>query len=473
LALPLPFPAVAAAAAPSPALAAAMEARRQLGELAAQDHRAMMARLHLAEPADLPPPADDPRRPPATRPVPGSAYNWTDGIPGHTIVRSSRGHWSNYDENKADRFPLPDPLRLKNGEHVRDAETWWTRRRPEILRDFETEVYGRIPAATPAVTWDVTQIDPQAAGGTAILRRIVGHIDNARYPDAHPSIDLAVYTPVSATGPVPMIVVIEGGFVWRGPADAAAAPSALQQVLARGWGYATFNTSTVQADSGGGFDGGIIGLMNRGQPRQPDAWGALAAWSWGLSRAIDYFEKDPAVDASRLGVEGHSRWGKTALLAAALDLRWAIVYASCSGEGGAKLHRHDIGESVDNVCGASEYHWMAGNFLKYAGRWDALPVDQHELIALVAPRPVFVTGGTEDLWSDPVGEFKACVAAGPVYRLLGKAGLDTAEMPAPDEELIAGDIAFRLHAGGHTDAPDWPTFLKFADRYFAAPPPAR
>jgi hypothetical protein len=209
--------------------------------------------------------------------------------------------------------------------------------------------------------------------------------------------------------------------------------------------------------------------MNHGHDRKPDDWGALAAWSWGLSRALDYFATDKDVDAKHMAIEGHSRWGKTALLAAALDPRWAALYCSCSGEGGAKLHRHDMGESVDNVCAPGEYHWMAGNFLKYGGHWTDLPVDQHELIALVAPRPVFITGGTQDLWSDPIGEFKACVGAGPVYRLLGKQDLGTTNMPAPDEALIAGDLAFREHAGGHTDLPDWPTFLKFADKYFKSP----
>jgi hypothetical protein len=450
----------------TPVWAAATEDRRKLAELANQDRRRMMDLLHLAEPTSLPPPADDPKRPPNTHPAGASLYNWSDGNPGHTLVRSSWGNWSNYDETKADRYPLPDALVLKDGTTVKDSDTWWKKRRPEILTDFQTEIYGHIPSGAPAVTWEITETDPQAVEGKAVMRRVVGHIDNHRYPAAHPTINLVLYTPVNANAPVPVLVALNGGFIWHGSADASAGPDALHQVLAKGWGYATFNTGTVQADSGGGLTLGIIGLMNEGQPRQPADWGALAAWSWGLSQAIDYFETDKAVDAIRLGLEGHSRWGKAALLAAALEPRWAIVYSSCSGEGGAKLHRHDLGESVDNVCGASEYHWMAGNFLKYGGNWNALPIDQHELIALVAPRPVFVTGGTQDLWSDPLGEFKACVAAGPVYQLLGKKALGTNVMPAPDAELIDGDLAFRLHAGGHSDLPDWPTFLKFADKYF-------
>jgi hypothetical protein len=240
----------------------------------------------------------------------------------------------------------------------------------------------------------------------------------------------------------------------------------MQQVLAHGWGYASFSTGSVQADSAAGLTEGIIGLMNRGQPRKsPDEWGVLSAWTWGLSRAIDYFETDRDVDAKRLGVEGHSRWGKTALWATAQDQRWAIVYTSCSGEGGAKLFRRNYGETTDNIANS---YWMAANFKKYGGHWNDLPVDAHELIALVAPRPAFVTGATQDPWSDPHGEFLAAVAAGPVYRLLGKKDLGTAEMPAPNVALTAGDVAFREHIGAHTDVPDWPVFLDYAAKYFNA-----
>jgi hypothetical protein len=442
------------------------EERRKMAELAAVDRAKMMALLHLSDPVSLPDPSDDPKRPANTHPVGGDSPNWTDGNPGHTIVRSGWGNWSNYDLTKADRYPVPDALTLKSGEPVKDAGTWWNRRRPEILADFQSEIYGRIPTETPKVTWELAQTSKDALGGKATLKRIVGHIDNSRYPAASPSIDIALYLPANAHAPVPVMVVASWNSTGRGFGPPPAGPTAMEQVIAHGWGYALVNTYAIQADSGAGLDSGVIGLVNEGASRKPDDWGALAAWSWGLSRAIDYFEGDKDVDAKRLGIEGHSRWGKEALLAAALDSRWAIAFSSCSGECGAKLHRHDVGESVDNVCGTGEYHWMAGNFLKYAGHWDELPVDQHELIALVAPRPVFITGGTQDLWSDPVGEFKACVAAGPVYRLLGKKDLGTTELPAPDAALVDGDLAFRLHDGGHTDLPDWPVFLKFADRYF-------
>jgi hypothetical protein len=255
-----------------------------------------------------------------------------------------------------------------------------------------------------------------------------------------------------------------GGFGFGGRSFG---PPWQEQVLAKGWGYATINTSSVQADNGAGLTHGIIGLVNKGQPRTLDDWGVLSAWAWGGSRALDYFETDPAVDAKQVGLEGHSRWGKGAIVAMALDPRFAIVYCSSSGEGGAKIHRHNYGESLEAVAGVSEYHWMAGNFLKYAGHWDQLPVDSHELIALCAPRPVFITGGTwADRHADAEGEFQAVVGAGPVYKLLGKQDAGTTEMPKPNVALIDGDVAFRQHEGGHTDALDWPTFLIFAQKYF-------
>jgi hypothetical protein len=243
-------------------------------------------------------------------------------------------------------------------------------------------------------------------------------------------------------------------------------PVALGEILAKGWGCATASTYTLQADTGAGLKDGVIGIVNKGEERQPDQWGVLEAWSWGLSRVIDYLETDPAVDAKRLGVEGHSRWGKTALLSAALDPRWSIVYASCSGQGGAKPSRRDWGETVDDICGIGEYHWMAGNYLKYAKNWGDLPVDSPELISLVAPRPVFIGCGSTDKWADPHGQFLAVVKAGPVWRLLGAKDVGADAQPDPDMELISGDIGYRMHNGGHTDALDFPTFLKFAGKYW-------
>jgi hypothetical protein len=248
-----------------------------------------------------------------------------------------------------------------------------------------------------------------------------------------------------------------------------------QQVLARGWGYALLSPYSFQADNGAGLTEGIIGLVNKGQPRKPDDWGALKAWAWGASRLLDYLETDKMVDARQVGIEGHSRFGKTALVAMAYDSRFAIAYISSSGTGGAKLYRHIYGELTENLAATGEYHWMGGNFLKYAGPLTAgdMPVDAHELIALCAPRPVFIGAGdstvNKDGWADARGMFLATAAAGPVYRLLGKKDLGTTQFPPIETPLIDGDVAFRQHSGGHTPGPNWPTFLTFASRYLQGP----
>ena len=255
--------------------------------------------------------ADDPRRPPNTHPVPGSQWNWTDDVPGHTIVRSSWGNWSNYDLAKADRYPIPDVLTLKNGGRVTDAATWWSKRRPEILGDFQSEVYGRIPAQTPGVTWEVMGTEMGVLNATANLRHIVGHIDNSGYPAASPSINISLYLPASAKGPVPVMVVASWNSTGKGFGPPPSGPTAMEQVIAHGWGFAFVNTYAIQMDSGAGLNVGIIGLVNKGRPRKPDDWGALAAWSWGLSRAIDYFETDkgcgtPSASATR-GIRAGAR----------------------------------------------------------------------------------------------------------------------------------------------------------------------
>jgi hypothetical protein len=250
-------------------------------------------------------------------------------------------------------------------------------------------------------------------------------------------------------------------------------PTWQEQVLAKGWGYAVLIPTSVQADDGEGLTQGIIGLCNRGQPRKLDDWGALRAWAWGASRALDYFQTDKSVDAKHVGLAGHSRFGKATLVALAYDRRFAIAYVSSSGKGGAALYRRNFAEQVENLAGTGEYHWMAGNFLKYAGPLTAqdLPVDSHEVVALCAPRPVFLgAGATEgDGWVDAKGTFLAAVGAGPVYELLGKKGMGTSEFPPLGTPLMDGDVAFCQHRGGHTPEPNWPTFLTFAERYLHGP----
>ena len=424
---------------------------------AEQDHQRIMKLLHLAS---LPPGAN--------------------------------GQHPNYDESKANPYPnLPDPLMMNDGRKVTTPQMWWEQRRPEIVEYFEREIYGRTPKITPGVTWEVAGI---TNNGITITKRLVGHVDNSSYPAISVNLQVTLVTPAKAAGPVPVMmqfIAPFGGPGFRRPGAATrlggagtrpggfggfggfgSGPNWMQQVLAKGWGYAIINTSSIQADNGAGLTQGIIGLVNKGQPRALDDWGVLLAWAWGASRTLDYFETDKSVDARQVGLEGHSRWGKATLVAMAFDQRFAIAYVSSSGEGGAKLHRRNWGELVENVASSREYHWMAGNFLKYAGHWNDLPVDSHELIAMCAPRPVMITGGIAaagDGWVDAKGMFMAAVGAGPVYKLLGKKDLGTTEMPPVDTALIDGDVAFRQHNGGHSDAFDWPTFIKFAGRYIKGP----
>jgi hypothetical protein len=427
---------------------------------AEQDHRRMMELLHVA----------------SLRPGRG-------GTP-------SSPNPANYDEAKANPFPdLPDPLTLKNGRRVTTAAMWWNQRRPEIVEDFDREVYGRVPTNTPHVNWEITGTIHTNIGYIAVVtKRLIGHVDDSSDTNILLNIELNLTTPADATRPVPVMMQLTFNFPPgffarnRGTNNAGGTnnfrpenfggngPTWQQQVLARGWGCATLIPTTVQADNGAGLPTGIIGLCNKGKPRQPDDWGALRAWAWGASRALDYLETDKSVDAKHVGIEGHSRYGKAALVAMAYDPRFAIAYVSSSGEGGAKLHRRDWGEIVENLAGSGEYHWMAGNFIKYGGplKWNDLPVDSHELIALCAPRPVFIGAGSTngDAWVDAKGSYLAAAAAGPVYRLLGKTDLGATNFPPMETALVGGDIAFRQHGGGHTDAPNWPVFLKFADRFF-------
>lgn len=428
-----------------------------------QDRKQMMERLGIVLPP-LPNDSLDPARPPHTFKKPGS-NSWTDSA-GQFYARSEWGAWTNYDEARAGSYTLPDPLVMKNGQRVKSANDWWNKRRPEILADYTSEIYGKIPARTPKVRFEVVSTDSSAVSNTAILKKIVGHIDNSSYPSDTPRIEISLYLPKQVKGRIPLMVQVSGAFFAPPERTASVPAGARELVLAQGWAFATVNTSAVQADNGAGLTRGIIGLVNKGQPRQPDDWGVLAAWSWGLSRAMDYFQTDRNIDGKKIGLQGHSRWGKTALLTAALDQRWAIVFPTSSGAMGASLEKRNYGETIDIVAGSGEYHWMAGNFLKYGGNWEAMPVDAHELIALVAPRPVFITGGTGERWIDTEGEFLACVAAEPVYRLLGKKGMGTTQMPPPDVALAEGELAFRNHTGGHVDGPNWPAFLQWAQRYF-------
>src|ERR1022692_594877 len=432
---------------------------------AADDHQNMMEQLGIK----------------ALRPGP----NGNESAPNH----------ANYDESRANPFPdLPEVLKLKNGKKVTTAKVWWSERRLEIVEDFEREVVGRVPKNVPKVTWTVTETVKAMSGLRAVVvRQLTGHVDNASYPAINVDIQMTLGTPADATGPVPVMMMFGRG----GPISGVSAngdPVAAEQLIADGWGYAYINPASIQADNGAGLTKGIIGLVNQGQPRKPDDWGALRAWAWGASRALDYLESDPAVDSKHAGIAGVSRWGKAALVTMAFDTRFAVVLVGSSGEGGAKLHRRNFGEAVENLTGSGEYHWMAGNFLKYGAAESTfgsktaadLPVDAHELIALCAPRPTFISYGVPEKgdakWLDQQGSFMATVAAGPVFRLLGAKDLGvsddyrTAKMPPVNVGLLDGELAWRQHDGGHPDGPNWKYFIAWADKLVrhagSAPAPA-
>jgi lysophospholipase L1-like esterase len=408
---------------------------------------------------------------------------------------------ANYDEALANPFPnLPDVLTLKDGRKVTTAQTWWKERRPEIIEDFEREVVGRVPKNAPAVTWEVTNTVTATVGGRSVIgKELVGHAEDSAYPLIGVDIQMTLVIPTDAGGRVPVMMMFgRRGLPQASPAATAPGtapgasprpdPPATEQLIATGWGYAFINPGSIQADHGAGLTRGVIGLANRGQPRKPDDWGALRAWAWGASRGLDYLETDPAVDAKKVGIEGVSRFGKAALVTMAFDTRFAVVLVGSSGEGGAKLHRRNFGEAVENLTGSGEYHWMAGNFLKYGaaeavfGSMNAgdLPVDAHQLIALCAPRPTFISYGIPEKgdakWLDQQGSYMAAVAAGPVWRLLGARDLGTsddyrtAKMPPVNVGLLAGQLAWRQHDGGHTDGPNWKYFIPWAGKFVGYTP---
>jgi lysophospholipase L1-like esterase len=348
-------------------------------------------------------------------------------------------------------------------------------------------------------------VDGLVGNSPANGKRLVGHVDNSACPAVSVDMRMTLVTPAKAKGPVPVLMMFGGIFGGDGlprPADSPAPtnrfpefggpykdPPSTEQLLAAGWGYATINPYSIQADNGAGLTKGIIGLVNKGKPRKPDDWGALRAWAWGAARGLDYLETDPAVDAKKVGIEGVSRFGKAALIAMAFEPRFAMVLVGSSGEGGAKLHRRDFGEAVENLTGSGGYHWMAGNFLKYGaaeatfGSKNAgdLPVDAHQLIALCAPRPTFISYGVPERgdahWLDQQGSYMATVAAGPVFRLLGARDLGvtedyrTAKMPPVNTGLLDGELAWRQHGGGHEDRSNMKYFIAWANKLIKHTPP--
>src|SRR5580700_5122917 len=438
---------------------------------------------------------------------------------------------ANYDTALANPYPdLPDVLTLKNGRKVTTAAMWWDQRRPEIVEDFEREVYGRVPAHVPGVTWTVKITEREFLGFTPVIaKQLEGHVDNSAYPLIDVNIKMTLVLPANVKGPVPVLMMFARSALPapnQPPADdmekinaaikqllvkdhpelqaifdkypaynpitsqtpvfppprQVGDPPAAQQLIADGWGYVLIDPGSIQADNGAGLTQGIIGLVNKGQFRKPVDWGALRAWAWGAARALYYLEaNEPLVDSKHVGIEGVSRYGKAALVTLAFEPSFAMGLIGSSGEGGAKLNRRNWGEAVESLTGG-EYYWMAGNYLKY-GASDAvfgaktandLPVDSHELIALCAPRLCFVSYGVPEQgdakWLDHQGSYMAAVAAGVVYKLLGAKDLGvsndyrTERMPPVNDGLLDGQLAWRQHDGGHTDAPNIKYFIAWVDK---------
>jgi hypothetical protein len=439
---------------------------------------------------------------------------------------------ANYDEALANPCPqLPDLLTTKKGKKVTTPDIWWKERRPEIVEDFEREIYGRLPALIPEVHWTVKITDREFVGWIPVVaKQIVGHVDNSAYPLINVNINMMLVVPANVKGPVPVLLMFgrpsfpspaqpssedleklnetfkammiaqdpamkeifdrypaytpitrataQNPFAPRGEGE----PSPTEQLLAAGWGYATLDPNSIQADNGAGLTQGIIGLVNQGQPRKPDDWGALRAWAWGAARALDYLETDPQVDAKKVGIEGVSRYGKAALVTLAFEPRFAVGLIGSSGKGGVTLHRRVFGEAVESLTGGG-YYWMAGNYMKYGAEKSSsgrktgcdLPVDSHQLLALCAPRLAFISYGIPEKgdakWLDQQGSWMATLAAGTIYKLLGVKDLGISndymkeQMPPVNTGLLDGELAWRQHDGGHTDAPNFKFFIPWAVKF--------
>lgn len=451
--------------------------------------------------------------------------------PGFSGNANAPNH-ANYDESKANPYPnLPDPLVMNDGQKVTTAQIWWKDRRPQLVEMESKYVYGFVPAKIPQVHWTVTAVDRELVGFTPVIAKdLIGEVDNSSCPAITVKIHMTLVTPANAKGSVPVLMEFaragfpnpneprgeelervnaamkalllqqdpslkdvfaqhpawepfkESPFFQPPQLNADGDPPNEWQLVAAGWGFVRFDPASVQADDGAGLTRGIIGLVNKGQPRKPDDWGALRAWAWGAGRGLDYLETDPTVDAKHVGIEGVSRYGKAALVTMAFDPRFAMVLVGSSGKGGATLLRRNFGEGVENLA-TGEYYWMAGNFLKYDASEASfgsmnpgdLPVDSNELIALCAPRLTFISYGIPEKgdarWLDHQGSFMATVDAGRVFAFLGAKGIGvegdykTAKMPPVNDGLLDGQLSWRQDDGGHTDAPNMKWFIQWADKF--------
>lgn len=402
---------------------------------------------------------------------------------------------TNYREQKVPKYALPDPLVASDGKKVTDAAAWQAERRAQVLDLFRTHLYGRAPVGRPKnMTFEQFDFERNVLGGSAIRKQVSVSFTGKK--DA-PAMDILIYLPNTGSKPVATFVLLNFGgnhtinadpaiklsTSWMRPGrggsvnnlateqsrGSSSSSYPLASILKRGYGLATIYYGDIDPDFHDGFKNGVHPLFDklRNGERQGDAWGSIGAWAWGLSRAMDYFETDADIDQARISVLGHSRLGKTALWAGAQDERFAFVISNNSGCGGAALSRRRFGETVGRI-NTSFPHWFCENFKKFNDNEDDLPVDQHMLISLMAPRPVYVTSADKDLWADPRGEFLACKHAGPVYRLLGIDGLGTGRMPALDKPIKKGTIGYHVRSGGHgLTEYDWQNFMDFADKHFA------
>jgi hypothetical protein len=400
---------------------------------------------------------------------------------------------ANYDEAKVPAYTVPDPLRFVDGTPVRDAREWTDRRRAEVRGLFEAHVYGRSPAPPAGMKSVVVEADARALGGLATRRQVRVLLDGT---EAGPAFEILLYLPNAGPRPVPAFLGLNfdgnhavhpdpgirlsrswmddgPGIVEKRATEAARGTNAaswpVERILDRGYALATVYYGDLEPDHADGWKDGVRSRIGPGTSGRfgPGDWGAIGCWAWGLSRALDVLSSDPDVDATRVAVIGHSRLGKTALWAGASDERFAMVVSNDSGEGGAALARRRFGETTERITRVFP-HWFAPRYREYADREDALPVDQHMLLALVAPRPLYVASATEDLWADPRGEFLAAKAAEPVYRLLGREGLGVDDLPVPDRR-VGKTIGYHLRRGAHAlVAYDWEQYLDFADRHLLA-----